>query len=102
MNHINLTDSAARLHDLYQEAAAIQAEIAALEGSVQEEMANRNWDNFRCLNGKCEISIKTATLSRVDTQKFKKSLPDLASLFTKEITTHSLSITWNDDTPDAQ
>lgn len=102
MNHIDLTDIVARLHDLYQESAAIQAEIAALEGSVQEEMARRNWDHFRYLNGKWEISIKTATLSRVDTQKFKKSLPDLASLFTKEITTHSLSITWDDDTPDAQ
>lgn len=66
----------------------LDAEIAAIEDEIKQEMG----DKETLIAGAFKITWKAITSSRFDSTAFKKANPELAAQFTKTTTTRRFTI----------
>lgn len=71
-------------------AEQIADEISALEDTIKAEMTARNTEEMTV--DLFTVRWTTVNSSRIDTAAFKKSMPDIAELFTKQTTTRRFFI----------
>lgn len=77
----NLEAKAKELRELKRLREEVEAEIAAIEDEIKAYMALTGTDTLTA--GEYKITWKSVTSSRIDTAALKKSMPELAALYTK-------------------
>ena len=83
---INEMDSRVKeLRELRRMADELAAEIESITDSIKADMDAEGVDTINGVD-------KTVTASRMDTNAFKKALPELAAQFTKSTTSHRFCI----------
>lgn len=88
---MSITEMESKIRELRQLQALIdeaQAEAEAIKDEIKAQMG----DSEELRAGEYKVTWKTVTSSRIDTTAFKKSMPLLAELFTKETTTRRFNV----------
>ena len=88
---INEMDSRVKeLRELRRMADELAAEIESITDSIKADMDAEGVDTINGVDWK--VTYKTVTASRLDTNAFKKDLPELAAQFTKSTTSRRFCI----------
>ena len=88
---INEMDSRVKeLRELRRMADELAAEIESITDSIKADMDAEGVDTINGVDWK--VTYKTVTASRLDTNAFKKVLPELAAQFTKSTTSRRFCI----------
>ena len=91
MMSINEMDSRVKeLRELRRMADELAAEIENITDSIKADMDAEGVDTINGVDWK--VTYKTVTASRLDTNAFKKTLPELAAQFTKSTTSRRFCI----------
>ena len=90
MSTNEMTNTVRELKELKAYAEMIADEIAALEDKIKAEMTALNVEELNV--DVYKVRWTTVNGSRFDTVAFKKSMPDIAALFTKTTTARRFSI----------
>lgn len=90
MSTNEMTNAIRELKDLKVFAEQIADEIATLENMIKAEMTTRNVEELTI--DVFKVRWTTVNSSRIDTTALKKSMPDIAELFTKQTTVRRFSI----------
>lgn len=83
-----IKNKAEELKELKAMREELDAEIAAIEDEIKQEMG----DKETLIAGAFKITWKAITSSRFDSTAFKKANPELAAQFTKTTTTRRFTI----------
>ena len=90
MSTQELNTIARDLKELRLMAEQLDAEIKSLEDAIKQHMTEHDLDTLITTDTK--ITWKVVTANRIDTTALKKQLPDVAAVFTKEITTRRFTV----------
>ena len=91
MMSINEMDSRVKeLRELRRMANELAAEIENITDSIKADMDAEGVDTINGVDWK--VTYKTVTASRLDTNAFKKALPEFAAQFTKSTTSRRFCI----------
>ena len=90
MSTNELTSKVRNLKELKAFAEQIAAEIATIEDEIKAVMTEQNTEEMTV--DVYKVRWTTVNSSRIDTTALKKSMPDIAELFTKQTTTRRFSI----------
>lgn len=83
-----LEAKAREIKELMQMKEELEAEITAMQDEIKAAMG----DQEQMVAGAFKITYKTITSTRLDSAALKKSLPDVATLYTKTTTTRRFQI----------
>lgn len=90
MSTKEMTTKIHQLRKLNAKAEALAAEIETIKDEIKAEMTAQSVDE---LNGSdWKVTWKPVTSFRFDSAAFKKALPDVAEVFTRETTTRRFCI----------
>ena len=90
MSTNELNTLARDLKELRLMAEQLDAEIKTIEDAIKAHMTKHAVDTL--ITTDVKITWRTVTSSRIDTAALKKQLPDVAAVFTKEITTRRFTV----------
>ena len=76
------------LMELRRMAEELQSEIDALQEAVKDFMGSEE----TMIAGAFKVSYKSITSSRLDSAALKRDLPNVAALYTKQITTRRFTV----------
>ena len=76
------------LQELRRMKEELETEISSLEDAIKSEMGDRE----QLTAGAYRIDWKTVVTSRLDTEAFKKALPEIAERFMKQTTTRRFCV----------
>ena len=83
-----IRSKAEELKELKAMREELDAEIAAIEEEIKQEMG----DKETLIAGSFKITWKAVTSSRFDSSAFKKAMPELAAQYTKTTTTRRFTV----------
>jgi len=81
---------ARELRELKRMADELDTEISAIEDEIKAHMTAADADSLTA--GEYKITWKLVRSSRIDTAALKKSMPELAALYTKTTTTRRFTV----------
>lgn len=87
---MKLTAKIEELRELKELIKEAEKEVEALESEIKEEMLKRNTEELTV--GKYIIRWTTTLSNRFDSTAFKKVMPDVYKVYTKQVTSRRFSI----------
>lgn len=90
MSTNEMTSMVRELKELEALAAEAEAQIEAIKDALKTEMNEKNVEEMKI--DVWTVRYKAVTSSRIDTAAFKKSMPDIAALYTRETVSRRFTI----------
>lgn len=90
MSTNEMTSKVRELKELEALVAEAEAQIEAIKDALKAEMNEKNVEEMKI--DVWTVRYKAVTSSRFDTAAFKKSMPDIAALYTRETVSRRFTI----------